>query len=454
VEFCKDKSACPRGSLSPEEIRKAEICLTKAAQLRYFPDECVKLSHGQAVKRASALKRLKPYTDDHGLIRVGGRTGHHPYIIPRDHPASKAIVSDYHKSAHVGPEWTLSLIRQKFWLVKARPLVRKVIHECVTCKKLYGKPNVQIMSDLPPERVEAGKPVFTYVGIDAFGPLIVKNYRSQLKRYGCLFTCMTTRAVHIEKLNSMDADSFINAFRRFTARRGAPEKVFSDNGRNFVAAEKEMKKAFQAILPKIKSHVHARCIEWAFIPPVASHMGGAWERMVGLVKRVMKAILTEQVKLNDEILETFFCEIESIVNGRPLTKLSDDVNDPAPLTPNHLLLMKQWPVLPPGEFGRRMLSRRWQHVQHLADQFWRKWTRLYLPGLQKTTKWFDITKNVSVGDLVLIADENTPRNVWPLAVVREVSIGRDGKVRSVRVRTRASELVRPITKLIMLEGGK
>lgn len=215
-----------------------------------------------------------------------------------------------------------------------------------------------------------------------------------------------------------------------------------------------MRKGRQELNPDVvKSYMVNHNVEWCFIPPAAPHMGGVWERMIGLVKRAMKAAFLNESRLSDEVLETIFCEIENILNGRPLTKLSDDANDMAPLTPNHLLLLRSGPMIPPGNFDRNdMFRRRWRQAQHVANVFWRKWTRLYLPELQRRVKWTDIHRNVSIGDLVMIADENTPRNLWPLALVIEVSRGRDDLVRSVRLRTKATELVRPITKIIVLEA--
>ena len=442
-----------RGALTFPEVKRAKLYLIKQCQIQYYSEEMRHLDRGDHVKKSSPIAALKPYLDSDGLMRVGGRTNEHPYILPPNHNIAKAIVSDVHGCGHVGVEWTLSLVRREYWIIKARPLVKRIIGVCVPCKRLYGRPSSQIMADLPPERTEIGKPPFTNVGIDVFGPYTVKNYRSEIKRYGCIFTCLVTRAVHIEKLNTLDTNSFINAMRRFVARRGCPSKVFSDNGTNFVAGESELRRSLRELSAREIQAYAVKCnMDWTFIPPSAPHWGGAWERMVGAIKRVMKAVLSPSARLTDEILETVFCEIESILNGRPMTKLSSDPNDVSPLTPNHLLLLRHGPSLPPGKFdGSDMYRRRWRHIQHLADQFWQKWTRLYLPELQKRTKWLDINRNLAVGDLVLVC-ENTPRNLWPLALVKEVTHGRDGLVRSVRLRTRAAELVRPITKVVFLEA--
>ena len=443
------------GNLKIHEIEHARLLLIKNAQRKCYADEFRCLSAGRDVTKSSPLHKLNPFLDEEGIIRVGGRIREHCIVIPHQHPISRAIVLYVHNRAHVGVEWTLGKVREKYWIVKARPLVKKIVRSCVTCRKLYANPCTQKMADLPLERLQPNQPVFTNVGVDVFGPISVKNYRSELKRYGCLFTCLATRAIHVEKFNNLEADTFINTFRRFTARRGKPHKVFSDNGLNIVGGEKEMCKARNQLLPAVvKSYIDEHNIEWSFIPPSAPHMGGAWERMIGLVKRALKAILLNESRLSDEVLETLFCEVESIVNGRPLTKLSDDVNDWAPITPNHLLLLRNGPVIPPGKFDKSdMYRRRWRYAQHLADVFWHKWVKLYLPELQKRVKWTEINHNVSLGDLVLIADENTPRNLWPLAIVDEVLTGRDDLVRSVRLRTRTTKLVRPITKIILLEGA-
>ena len=310
----------------------------------------------------------------------------------------------------------------------------------VTCKKLYAKPGLQQMSSLQPERIQVDTPPFVNVGVDCFGPITVRNYHSELKCYGCVFTCMTTRAIHVEKLNSLDTDTFINGFRRFIARRGNVSTVFSDNGGNFVGGENEMHIAAKYLdIKQVKMYAEQRNIEWKFkfVSTYGWFLGkDGWVNIT-----CNESMLLNEPRLNDEILETVFCEIENMINGRPLTKLSDDPLDVNTLTPNYLTLLKGGPVLPPGKFNDRdMYRRRWRHAQHIADRFWCRWKRLYLPELQKRVKWVDLERNLAVGDLVLIANEDTPRNRWPLAVVKDISPDRDGLVRSARLCTKTTEL--------------
>lgn len=320
---------------------------------------------------------------------------------------------------------------------------------------MFSSTSFQKMADLPLERVDAYKPPFSSTGVDCFGPFLVKQGRAEVKRYGCIFTCLATRAVHLEKLNSLDTDTFINALRRFIARRGPIESILSDQGTNFTGASAELSKSLREMS---RDQINRYCvkfgIEWKFNPPGASHMGGVWERLIRSVRKVMDGVLGGQVRLNDDGLQTIFCEIESILNSRPLTKVSDDIHDSSPLTPNHLLLLRECPSLPPGIFSDAdVYRRRWRCVQHLADEFWKKWLREYLPELQRRQKWVQVKRNVQLGDLVLISQESTPRGLWPIGLVVSVNKSKDGLVRSVQVQTKSTKLVRPITKVVLLEGA-
>ena len=173
---------------------------------------------------------------------------------------------------------TLNHLRKRsIWIVNANAIVRHLIHKCVICRKLRGKMGYQKMADLPQERCTEAAP-FTYCAVDMFGPLIIKERRSELKRYGAFFTCFSSRAVHTEVTNSLDADSFILAFRRFMARRGTVRPIWSNNGTNFVGARNELTRALKEVKhDKIKSFLQRNGADWILWhnnPPGASHVGG------------------------------------------------------------------------------------------------------------------------------------------------------------------------------------
>ena len=193
-----------------------------------------------------------------------------------------------------------------------------------------------------------------------FGPMLVKQGRSSVKRYGCIFTCLTTRTIHIEIAHSLELDSFLCSLHRFINRRGKPEKLFNDNGTNFHGGNRELKDSIANWNQnQLNNEMIQKDIEWRFNHPTASHMGGVWERMIRSARRVLKALINEQL-VTDETLSTVMAEVEKIVNDRPITAISDDTTDQEPLTPSKILLLRANTSLPPGIFkSDELYCRRW-----------------------------------------------------------------------------------------------
>lgn len=290
------------------------------------------------------------------------------------------------------------------------------------------------MADLPRERMESAPP-FTYTGMDCFGPFYVKEGRKELKRYGLLFTCLCSRAVHIELLDDMTSDAFINALRAFIALRGNVRQLRSDQGTNFVGARGEFVEAVKSMDPECLKRLGC---EFVMNTPSASHMGGAWERQIRTIRSVLTSILDQSSRqLDSSSLRTYLYEVMAIINSRPLTAhLLTDPAGPQPFTPNHILTMKSSIILPPpGDFVREdlYLRRRWRRDQYLAEEFWSRWRKEYLLNLQERQKWHKIHRNAKVNDIVIVKDENLPRNEWKLAKVTEVYPSEDGHVRKLRV---------------------
>ena len=451
--------------INVEELRQAERAIIQVVQSKAFKEELLSLKGPpKELKRSSSILRLDPILVDE-IICVGGRLqkssirarAKHPAILPKNHHTSDLIVRHHHQiSGHPGIEHTLSLVRESYWIIKVRITLRRVLASCFDCRKRQAPVGQQKMASLPEDGVNPSEPPFSRVGVDCFGPLNVRRGRSVVKRYGVLFTCLSIRAIHIEVAHTLDTNSFINALRRFIARRGQPIQMRSDNGGNFVGGEKELREAVRNWnQDKIHNFLLAKNIKWSLNPPTGSHNGGVWERCIRTVRKVMGALAEEQ-PLDDEGLLTLVCEVEAIVNGRPITKVSDDPRDPEALTPNHLLLLRAGPSLPPGYFEKsdNYSQRRWRQVQYLADLFWKRWTREYLPSLQERQKWEKASLNFAVGDLVLVLDESLPHCSWPLGRVIEVFPNRsDGLVRSMRLKTTSSVLVRPVNKLVLLEAS-
>ena len=286
--------------LSVDEIECGEKEIVKFVQRRSFQEEINSLTSLEApntstIKKSSAIYKLDPRMIK-GVLCVGGRLTNapiteeskHPVIIPKNSGISDLIARHFHQVAgHSGLEHVLSLIRERFWLVGARVVLKKMLNNCVSCKKRQAAVAKQKMAALPYHRVTPDKPPFTFVGVDCFGPFTIKRGRSLVKRYGVLFTCLTMRAVHIEVVHSLDTSSFMNALRRFIARRGQPEIIRSDNGTNFVSAEKEISNAINDWNQEtIHQFLLLQNVKWLFNPPAGSHHGGIWERCIRTARKI------------------------------------------------------------------------------------------------------------------------------------------------------------------------
>ncbi|XP_071833874.1 uncharacterized protein [Apostichopus japonicus] len=468
---CKGWHICEK-TKAVKEVLQAETTIIKSLQSVAFSAEIAELRVGK-LSKSNKLITLNPYLDSEGIIRVGGRLQHaqlsekatHPTILPKDNHVTKLIIAHFHRQcSHQGRHITLGTLRNEgYWVIGGQRQITKVIQDCVTCRRLRGKCQDQIMADLPKERVSEAPP-FTFVGVDVFGPFSINSRRtracaSQPKRWAALFTCMVTRGVHIEVLESMDSSSFINALRRFFAVRGPARQIRSDCGTNFVGACNEIGHQL-GDKELIKRYMLSRGCEWVFNPPHASNMGGAWERMIGIARRILDGILRDvkPSQLTHEVFTTLMAEVAAIINSRPLLPDSNAPEFPLNLSPNMLLTMKSSQVTAPkGTFNQKDLLRsQWRRVQHLSNMFWNKWRKDYLPLLQTREKWQRPRRDIKVGDVVLVK-QDAHRNDWPLGIVLDVATSSDGHVRKANVEVIAEDQkqlirqpVREIVKKTML----
>ena len=307
------------------------------------------------------------------------------------------------------------------------------------------------MADLPPDRTRAGWRPFAITGVDYFGPLLVEGKRGTEKRYGCIMTCLQSRAVHLEMAYTMTTDSFLLALQRFIGRRGVPDKLLSDNGSNFVGAHHELQRWMSRLNRRmLVTRLAPHGIEWQFNPPYASHRGGVWERLIKSLRRVLLAVGGLQV-LDDETLSTVLVEAERIVNNRPLVPAPTD-SDSTALTPNDLLQLLNNPGILIPRLATNTIHHGWRQANLLARTFWKRWTQEYLPLLQRRQKWLFEKRTVKFDDVVLIVDDNVGKERWPIGVIRECFRDADGRVRTVKVKTTDGEVVRDIRRICYLKG--
>lgn len=463
------------GNFSIDELQTAELNIWRIVQNQSFSVQMKNLRNKLPIQRADRLSRLSPFLDKTRLMRVGGRLHRsieayeqkHPIILPHDNHAVKIMARFNHiKFGHLGKLTLKTMLSEKYWIVKANCLSKQISRECIQCRKWHGKPAPPLMADLPPERTTGDKPAFFTTGVDFFGPFLVTRGRSRAreKRYGVVFTCLASRAVHFEVSNTLDTDSFINCLRRFLARR-AGKNFISDRGTNMVGGYRELRRALNEWnSQKLENFMLQRELQWKFNKPASSSCGGIWERVIRSARKILNALIQEHPKsLDDESLHTLFCEVENIMNCRPITAISDDPADLRPLTPNHLLLNSPNAQFPPGLFDKNdtYARRRWKQIQHLANSFWLRWRKEYLRTLQERQKWKKEVPNLKLGDLVLISDVLLPRNQWCVGRIVEVNFSSDDRVRSAKVKCAKYQLgqnvpggvhflERPVSKLVWL----
>lgn len=469
---CKGWHQCLKAHM-PDNLSKAKQVIIGCAQNKAYQTEMSCLKQGMDIPNNSPLRKLDPVLDDGGLLRIGGRLRHSTLITEEKHPLivsgrshiGTLLINYYHERIkHQGRVFTEGAIRSDgIWIVGAKRCIARHLHRCVICNKLRGKTAEQKMADLPSDRLST-EPPFTNVGIDVFGPWSISTRRTRggaanSKRWGVIFTCLSVRAVHIELIEAMDTSSFINALRRFLATRGPVKLIRSDCGTNFKGACSELKVLLQDDKePNVSRFLSEEGCTWIFNPPHSSHMGGVWERMIGVSRRILDSMLSQiqPSHLTHEVLSTLMAEVSAIINARPLTTISTDANAPSLLTPTMILTQKVCsPHPPPGCFVDADLHRQqWRRVQHLANTFWERWRREYLSTLQSRSKWQKSHPNIKEGDLVLLRDTQVKRNEWPMALVTKAFPASDGKVRKLELKVArggtSRTFLRPITEVVML----
>ncbi|XP_057297614.1 uncharacterized protein LOC130628649 [Hydractinia symbiolongicarpus] len=344
VKSCRGKVKLMMPLLPQEEITNAKRVVFRDAQIP-FRQEIQQIRDGSAVSKKSKLAPFKPFLDKSGIIRIGGRLKNaqilfdakHQIILPNNHVAQLVIRKHHLRCGHAGVNQVLSEVRQTLWILNGRVAVKRVIQKCIDCQKFRSKAQISVMADLPRHRIDLEKPPFTNTGVDFFGPLLIKQGRKRLKQWVSLFTCMTIRCVHLELVESLESDDFLNSLQRFISRRQKPKLIISDCGTDFKGASNKLKQELKKLgHQNFENYCFGLQIEWRFNPPPAPHMGGAWERLVRTVKNTMK-FLTKNLVLTDFQLMTLLAETENIVNSRPLTQVSDNPSDFQAVTPNHLL---------------------------------------------------------------------------------------------------------------------
>ncbi|XP_039513360.1 uncharacterized protein LOC120468822 [Pimephales promelas] len=417
----------------------------------------------------TTLSRLAVYKDENsGLFVCGGRIQIFNEdktavpILPYNTYVSTLLAQEAHQVNHEGVAGTLLRMRRKAWIIKGRRLAKKSVDCCVTCKKARSKQCQQIMGDLPPERSEPAGP-FEFTTLDLFGPYWVKDeikMRVRLKVWGVVFCCMASRAIHTDIVSDQSTEGFLLAYQRFTALRGHPRKLWSDSGSNFIGAKPVLEDLHKFLerqdREKLGIEAAKKGTEWSWkIHPAGSpHRNGAAEAAVRLVKRALLNLGCNKVMSWGEF-QTFLYTASNLVNERPIDARTQSREDCVEyVSPNSLLLGRTGRKGDQGSFEFEGYPyRRLRIIQEEVNKFWRSWCQLAGPNLFVRNKWHTKERNVAVGDVVWVADQNALRGQYKMARVVDINADKKGTVRDVMVRVFPSYPV-SIVKPNQAETGK
>lgn len=469
LKFFRNLKAARNQRKEPQDttptLTVEEISETKSLWIREIQGPMKHEKNFEKLKQQLGL-----YSGQDDILRCKGRlvnapldiATRYPILLSRQHHVTRLIVEACHRKVnHGGVKEILVELRSEYWAPKGRQLVKKTLHQCVICKKLEGLPyKAYKRAELPEKRV-TDVPAFTHVGVDFAGPLFAKITRGTAKTYICLFTCATSRAIHLELLPDLSSEAFIRRLQRFAERRETPASITSDNAKTFKRANKDLAQLFKARKPQ--DFAANRGITWNFFLEKAPWWGGYYERMIQLVKRRLRKILGKAQLTYEELL-TVLIEVEGVVNSRPLTYVYPEVTE-KPLTPSHLVIGRRLNTLPDrtelsdDEDCASKLQRKARHLSKLTEHFQKRWTKEYLIELREfhhCGTQGDNDRKIKIGDVVLIHDENLSRRNWRLGEVTELIESKDGCERGAVLRVVSKKgkhlkLRRPIQKLVPLE---
>ena len=459
---------CLTPLLSTEELHEAEYYWISIIQNDHFQNEIQILKQERLLKKSSPLLPLHPFLDSNKLLRVGGRqqnsklsySNQHPLILHGKHPVTRLIIhSEHQRLLHAGPTLLTASLCRRYHITGCRKTIRSITRGCITCRRTSARPQPQMLGQLPIERITPGA-VFDQTGVDYAGPVYIKygyvRKPTVIKAYVCVFVSLSVKAVHLELISDLTSEAFIATLRRFISRRGKPSLIWSDNGTNFVGASRELQELAdflerQKVQQEISQFCSNQYIKWKFIPEHAPHFGGLWEAAVKSMKTHLRRVVSTH-KLTFEEFTTVLTQIESCLNSRPLVPLQCDEDGIEALTPGHFLIGKPPEAFPDPAFSYRTLSllRRWHLCQALVRHFWQRWSTEYISSLRRYTKWHHPTRNVQVGDIVILQEDNMVPTKWPLAKVIQTHAGKDGLVRVVIIKTATGTYKRPVTKITLL----
>ena len=403
------------------------------------------LTEGKPILKSSKILSLNPKMDENGMLRVSGRLveaplleeQRFPIILPKAHGYTLSLIKKTHLDhKHAPVDWLHFHLRQQYWILSSKQQIKTVIRKCFACQKVNARRGQQLMAPLPAVRVNYAPP-FSKVGVDYTAKFNVKMTARAKVEHPCyivLFTCLVTRAVHLELVLSNETEQFLQALTRMMATRGTPTHIYSDNAAYFKRAEKLLKETVEENNKVLKEVSEKYEFKWSYSAELHSAGGGAWERAIKAIKQPLRKLLDRDEVVTYVDFFTLLKTIEAQVNDRPLISSSEDSFDV--ITPSMLCIGRRI-ALWEDHFAETQYDStsderiRWEQRKDLMSRFKTLWLKQYLPELQQRHHWFSKTPELKTGDLVLVEEEKKKQHQWPLGRVKELLRSSDGLVRTV-----------------------
>lgn len=450
--------------LTINEILEAECFWIKHSQQLNFAKEIAACNQKMPITKESPLSKLTPFVDKDGILRASGRIKrsgmsydeNHPIILTGRCNIVQLLAHSAHKTMlHGGMQLCLQYLRNRYWIIGIRFVLKKVIRSCLPCFRQRKETAEQLMGQLPESRITPGR-AFIDTSVDYAGPMLIKRYSGRTrvvdKGYIAVFVCDKTRAIHLELVSNLTSEAFIAAFTRFVSRRGRVRQIRSDNATNFHGADNDHREILHSWQKSASNDwLQSQAISWIYIPPVAPHMGGLHEAAVKSTKHHLRRVIGTQ-QLTFEQMATLLTQIEACLNSRPLCSLNDEQEEGLALTPGHFLIGEPL-VTPLARDYTNTPKNRLSHfklIEKMSQEFWQRWSEEYIKTLIPREKWYHSQQNLAKDDIVLVTQENFPPTKWPIGRIMEVYPGEDGIVRSAEVLFNDGIYKRPIARLCPL----
>ncbi|XP_075257488.1 uncharacterized protein LOC142349631 [Convolutriloba macropyga] len=392
-----------------QQIIDAENFLFRLSQQQSFDGDINRLAHNKPIQKRSRLIQLTPSVDQDGILRSNSRLANapvstatkKPIILDDRNRIIRLFLELQHKiNGHVGVEQQTHITQLNLWVLQCKTVMKKISNRCYECRRQRQLNSQPQMSNLPSYRFSVEPVAFKETGVDFFGPFeIYSQINTAMKVYCYLFTCLTIRAVHIEVTKNLQKESCIMAFQRFFSPRGLPERIHSDNALYFTSTAKTFEES-SFTTTEIQKYAESKKIAWKFIPPGAPHFGGTWERLIGMSNRLFFNIAGSR-KLQEDSFSTLICQVEALLNSRPLTSVSSDIRDVESLTPGHFLtgMTSGLPSDTTISSNDRGAGKLWNNVNSIMNEFWTRLLNEYLPTLRQRRKWHSMFDGIEVGDM-------------------------------------------------------